>query len=288
MDKYTAVWISHSSLSDFLACPRAYYLKNVYRDSATKHKIKLMTPALALGSAVHEVLESLAVLPTEKRLLTSPVVRFESVWEKFSGKGGGFSDLNEEFLAKERGKAMLWRVLQNPGPISRPAVKMAQDLPYYWISEADNIILCGKIDWLEYLSETNSVHVIDFKTGKKDESESSLQLPIYYLLVSHCQSRPVTRASYWYLDRDEGLVEKTLPDPKVAHEQLLAAALKVKLARQLQRFNCPNAEAGCWSCKPYEAIIRGEAELVGEDEYKADVYILPPKNGQMIDESVIL
>ena len=61
-DKYTAYWVSHSSINDFLKCPRAYFLKNVYKDPKTGRKIKLISPPLALGQAVHEVVESLSVL----------------------------------------------------------------------------------------------------------------------------------------------------------------------------------------------------------------------------------
>ena len=35
VDKYTAVWVSHSSMGDFLKCPRAYFLHNVYKDPKT-------------------------------------------------------------------------------------------------------------------------------------------------------------------------------------------------------------------------------------------------------------
>jgi len=66
-DIYSAVYVSHTSISDFLVCPRAYFLKNVYRDPKTRHKIKLMSPPLALGQVIHEVLESLSLLPTEDR-----------------------------------------------------------------------------------------------------------------------------------------------------------------------------------------------------------------------------
>ena len=34
-DKYTATWVSHTSLSDYIKCPRAYFLKNVYKDPQT-------------------------------------------------------------------------------------------------------------------------------------------------------------------------------------------------------------------------------------------------------------
>jgi len=45
------------------------------------------------------------------------------------------------------------------------------------------------VDWLEYKEETDSVRIIDFKTGKFDEDPDSLQLPIYYLLATHTQTK---------------------------------------------------------------------------------------------------
>jgi len=85
-DKYSAVWVSHTSISDFLHCPRAYYLRNIYKDPKTGHKIKLMAPALALGLTVHEVLESLSLLPKNKRFEEPLLVKFDKVWEKVSGR----------------------------------------------------------------------------------------------------------------------------------------------------------------------------------------------------------
>ncbi|HYE60035.1 MAG TPA: PD-(D/E)XK nuclease family protein [Candidatus Kapabacteria bacterium] len=291
MDKYTAVWTSHTSISDFLHCPRAYYLKHVYKDPKTRHKIKLMGPALALGQSVHEVLESLSVLPTDKRFLDPLLARFDRAWDKVAGKKGGFLDIDTEYRYKERGKAMLRRVEAHPGPIARQAIKIKQDLPYFWISEEDNIILCGKVDWLEYLADIDSVHIIDFKTGKKEEEADSLQLPIYHLLVHHCQKRKVVKASYWYLETSDTLTEKTLPSLLDAQNAVLQIGRQMKLARQLERFKCP--EGGeCRHCLPLERVIRGDAEFVGTDEFNYDVYI-PKQAVQAIDlapmeESVIL
>ena len=130
-DKYTATWVSHTSISDWLRCPRAYFLKNVYRDPKTRHKIKLMSPALALGSAVHEVLESLSVLPKQSRFAESLINKFENVWQKASGKNGGFTNSESEHKYKTRGQDMLRRVMNNPGPISGLAVKIQMDLPQF-------------------------------------------------------------------------------------------------------------------------------------------------------------
>ena len=285
-DKYTAVWVSHSSISTFLKCPRAYYLQNVYKDPATGHKIKIISPPLALGQAVHVVLESLSVLPTVSRFKQPLLEKFEKSWKKVSGKNGGFLDSQNETIYKNRGIEMIQRVIKNPGPLKNLSVKMSQDLPYYWLSEDDNIILCGKVDWLEYLSDTDSVHIIDFKTSKYDESVESLQLPIYHLLVHNCQKRKVSKASYWYLDRSDDLQSKELPDLENSYLQVLKVAKQIKLARSLERFKCP--QDGCRDCLPFERILHGEGEFVGLDDFKADTYILPKKDTDQIPDSTIL
>src|SRR5687767_6168350 len=138
-DKFTAVWVSHSSINDFLNCPRSYYLKNVYKDPKTKHKIQVISPALSLGSAVHEVVESLSVLPVNQRFQESLVSKFEKVWNKFTGKKGGFLDEETQNRYKARGMEMLKNAQKNPGPLNTLAVKINMDLPYYWLSENDNI-----------------------------------------------------------------------------------------------------------------------------------------------------
>src|SRR5258708_9532589 len=243
-DKFSAVWVSHSSLSDFLKCPRAYYLKNIYKDPKTGHKIQIMSPALALGQAVHEVLESLSILPTEERFDEPLPRKFDIAWKKVSGKKGGFLSSEGEERFRLRGEAMIARVVNNPGVLKEKAVKMKQELPYYWISEEENIILCGKIDWLQYIPEDDSVRIVDFKTGKQEEDGASLQLPIYHLLVHNCQHRLVTGASYWYLEFSDILQEKELPNLEDAHTQVLKLARRVKLARSLNKLTCP--DNGCF------------------------------------------
>ena len=274
-EKYGAVWVSHTSINDFKKCPRAYFLKNVYKDPETNKKIKIMTPPLALGSCVHEVLESLSTISTNSRM-TSPIMdMFHEVWQKCGGLKGGFANDETELKFKKRGLDMLRRVIENPGPIARLSIKIKKDLPNFWLSEEEGLILCGKIDWLEYLPDQDAVHIIDFKTGKTEEEAESLQLPIYHLLVSECQQRKVVKASYWYLDHDDGMVEQQLPDLEVARAQVLAIARQIKLARQLQRFTCE--QGGCQQCEPFEQILRGEGQLVGTDEYGTGVDIVQRK-----------
>lgn len=272
-DKFSAVWVSHSSIGDYLKCPRAYYLKNIYRDPKTNHKVMLMQPPLALGQVVHEVIESLSMLPVESRFTQSPLDAYEKKWETVTGNLGGFMDQAEESIYKARGAAMIERIINHPGPLKLKAIKIRQDLPYFWLSEEDNIILCGKIDWLEYDEQNDSVRILDFKTGKFDEDPDSLQLPIYLLLTKHCQTRPVTGAAYWYIDRDAEPVEVALPNEGTATARVMEAAKKIALARKLEHFKCPKKD-GCRVCRPLEAIVSGQALFVGTGGYSQDIYIL--------------
>ena len=185
-----------------------------------------MQPALALGQIVHEVIESLSRLPVDLRFSTPLLEKYELLWSKVSGKKGGFKNPDEEANFKKRGAWMLNKVEKKPGPLKNMAIKIHQELPYYWLSEEDNIILCGKIDWLEYIPDSNGVRIIDFKTGKYDEDPDSLQLPIYLLLAKNCQKRQVVGVSYWYLDRDVEPLTAELPDELKATTQLLEVGKK--------------------------------------------------------------
>jgi ATP-dependent helicase/DNAse subunit B len=291
-DPYTATWVSHSSMGDFIKCPRAYYLHNVYKDPKSRRKINLVNPALALGVAVHEVVEGLADFKVEERLeklkLESLQQAYQKAWAKVSGKRGGFFLTEDEAREKERGWAMIERVAQNPGPLLDKTVKVKGGdnglPPNYHISLEHNIILCGKIDWLIYKPEDDSVHILDFKTGRNEESEGSLQLPIYQLLLKNLQKRKVTGASYWYLDRDDAPKEVDLPGVEESYEKVFKVAHAVKQARDAagidgteEAFVCHRGKDGCFACRPFEQILRGEAEFIGVGEMRQDLYCIPGK-----------
>jgi ATP-dependent helicase/DNAse subunit B len=278
-DKYSAVWVSHSSMGDFLKCSRAYYLHNVYKNPDTGRKITIVNPALSLGSAVHITLETLRTLPVEERLERDLLADFENVWEaNVSGKKGGFMNDAEEADAKARGRAMIERIKKHPGPIAKKSVRLKpseNNMPQnFYLSEDENIILSGVVDWLEYVEADDSIRIIDFKTGKNEEEGESLQLPIYLLLLNALQKRRVSGAAYWYLDKNDVPTEAALPDAISAKEKVLALARRVKEAREKRAYECPRGPAGCFACQPYEAILRGEAEYVGVGGYGQDAYLV--------------
>jgi ATP-dependent helicase/DNAse subunit B len=274
--KQFPLWVSHSKLALFLRCPRAYYLQYEYKDPKTGHKINIVNPALALGNAVHEVFEVLLAekIPAEKRLEKSLLALFNNAWVKFAGKAGGFTSSQEEQEYKNRGEMMVQRVIDNPGPIIKKALTLPESAdglpPRFLLSEKENILLCGKVDWLEYIPEKNAVHIIDFKTGKHDEDPNSLQLPIYSLLVKHLQKRSVEKISYWYLETDNVPKEMLMPDEDIAIKSIVDVAVQIKKARVLGEFRCLRL-GGCFACRPLERIIKGEATFVRTSGYQ-DIY----------------
>ena len=277
-DPYKATWVSHSSIGDFIKCPRAYFLHNVYKDPKTKRKINIVNPALALGVAVHEVLEGLAKYKTEERFNHSLFDDLDKVWKKVSGKKGGFKSELEEAQVKDRAKNMIQRALDNREPLDKKIIKIKEGdnglPPNFYLSEEENIILCGKIDWLIWKPEDDSLHILDFKTGKNEENEDSLQLPIYQLLLKNLQKRKVTSASYWYLDKDDKPIDVVLPDLDDSFNRVYDIAMKVKQAREIGEFYCPRGDEGCFACRPFEKIIRGKAEYIGVGEMKQDLYMV--------------
>jgi hypothetical protein len=263
----------------------------MYKDPRTGHKVSIVTPHMSLGIAVHEVLEGLADFPADTRMNRDLLALYEAEWKKVSGKKGGFFNDVEEKEFKARGAVMLEKVAGDPRFLVNKCVKLKKDtMPCnFYLSEEHNIILNGLVDWIEYLPETNSLHIVDFKTGKSEEKDGSLQLPIYLLLCNALQNRKVTQASYWYLESDK-MVEKELPDIDAARRDVLEVAMKVKEARDLAKRNgpektfvCQNGaydpvtkEGGCMSCRPYEFILNGDspAEFVGVGGFSQDMYIL--------------
>lgn len=261
-DKYTAVWVSHSSMGDFLKCPRLYYLHNMFKDGKTGRKMSIVSPHMSLGIAVHEVLEGLGDYPAHERMNHDLQAKFEEEWQKVTGIKGGFTSPEEEAEFKARGKAMIDNVIKDPKFLVNKRIKLPKEKmnPNYYLSEEDNIILNGQVDWIEYL-EDDTLHIIDFKTGRHEEKEASLQLPIYLLLCNALQKRKVTRASYWYLESNK-IIEKELPDIKKAHDEVFSVAKLVSDARKANSFVCPNGNynketkvGGCYGCLPYEKIL---------------------------------
>lgn len=267
---FGSVWLSHSSMGDFEKCPRLYFLRNVYKQLPEKKKIQVVNPYLSLGIAVHDTLESIRYLPKDIRFNTPLTEIYEQLWQSISGKMGGFASEIQETEFKNRGLEMVKRVQNSPGPIANLSTIIktkGEMVANMWLSEPDGLILCGNVDWVEVLPD-GSLHIIDFKTGKHEESESSLQLQIYLMLAQNGNKRPVTKLSYWYLDKDDQPKEIPIPDLDGVREKLIEKGKSIKKARQGE-IVCP--KGGCRYCLEYERVLEGKTERVGYDEKREKI-----------------
>jgi len=288
-DKYKSVWVSHSSIRDFLSCDRLYYLKNVFKDPISKRKINIASPHLTLGIAVHKVIEDLKKIKSEdreKEIKENLLNNFEKEWKKYNGKKGGFETEEEEKGFYERGEEMLQKIINNPKILLNKIIQQSyfykgDIVPNYYLSEDENIILCGSVDWIEYL-ENDSIRIVDFKTGRNDEDDDSFQLPIYYLLISNLMKEQnklsnkkvynISEAAYWYLDHDNKKEESAheefhivkIDDVKLksiedAEKKILDLAIQIKNLREKAVYICPNEKAegeGCRHCKDFERVYK--------------------------------
>jgi len=208
------IYLSYTSLKDFLKCPRSYYLKDLYKDPKNNYRLQVASPHLSLGSVVHDSVKWFLDEP-EKPTLEQTIEKFRNLWLKFRKKRGGFSSDEEEGNFGRRGLAMIenfvknWQVLE----------KAAQGVTFPKYNLVDNVILIGNFDYIGQF-EDGSLHVIDFKTGANDEQDA-LQLYIYAILAESNLGKSVSEAGFWYLDRDGGPKDIVL-DPLPAKLEWLA------------------------------------------------------------------
>lgn len=277
-----AVFISPSSIGDFDKCPQLYFLRNVYRSAKTGLKLQLINPALALGQGVHETIEQFGKLDPKERNKDKLELIYETIWADLSGEKGGFNSAEEEKEYKNRGWVMLDRFLKNSHFLMTTQIK-TPDFPKADLG--DDIILTGKLDWIE--ASGDGFQIIDFKTGKNEEKEDSIQLPIYALLASKIFKSSDIKTNYWYLDQEDELRKFDLPDMEEFAKSLKQKGTIIKLARQTNSFKCARGGQSCWACKGMLAIKNGEGKLVAIDSVrKQEIYILPPKQEEKKEEVV--
>ncbi len=270
-----AIYLSHTSLKDFLNCPRAYYLKNLYRDPVTNNKLQIASPHLTLGSTIHAAIDwyckqSFSASkedqkPTKEELLQ----KFRQLWKSYRLKRGGFETLEEEASYGKRGLQMMENFYNHVTALD-PCVANVKFPKYHLLPD---VILIGNMDYIGRRPD-GSYSVIDFKTGVRDEV-SALQLGIYAILTEANMGHEVSEASFWYLDRDD------LPKPVVLEpvqqtlDWLVEKAKEVKLAVQQNDWHCKKSPGMCKDCREYQLLLDKKGEFLFSDQaYKKDFYFL--------------
>jgi hypothetical protein len=274
------LWISHSSISDFEVCPQLYYFKHLYRDPLTNHRIQAVNPYLTLGITVHNVIEKIAFFNREKRLTLSLKEKFEKEWHFWQGKKGGFLSQEMEEGFKKRGLLMIEKfeqsfLIRNPNLVIGEGLREGEkELLKVKLFKDENLVLVGSIDWIEILPN-QSLHIVDFKTGKNKEDKDSLQLPIYYILANYNFKKPIEKLSYWYLEEEREPLAIDLNSLKEYILIIRQKALVIKKAIKENKLNCQSKNGECFHCWKYKKIVLGQAEYVGYDEQmNRDLYFV--------------
>lgn len=263
------IYISYTGLTDFLKCPRSYYLKNLYKDSRQGFKLQIISPHLTLGSTVHDALKWYLEKPTPPSRKAT-IDQFRNYWRKYRLKRGGFTSIEEEASFGIRGMKMVNNFLDNAKNLEKSAPFIT--FPKYNLVE--NIIMIGNFDFVGECID-GTLHIVDFKTGAKDQ-EGALQLYIYAILAEICFGKKVSKASFWYLDREDGPRNIVLDPIDGKLEWLKEKALELKAAIAKGTWVCVKEDQGfCRDCRDYQALVDGKGEFLFSDfRYKKEIFYL--------------
>lgn len=263
------IFISYTSLSNFLKCPKSYFFKNLYKNPQTGNRIQIASPHLSLGSTVHDAIKWF--IDMEGQVSKDQFIqKFRNLWLKYTGKRGGFSSREEEATFGKRGLLMLDNFFKNYACLEKKHLSI--EFPKYPLF--DRVILIGNFDFVGEKID-GSLHILDFKTGANDE-EDGIQLYIYAILAESNFEKPVTAASFWYLDRQDNPQDIVLDPLEPKLEWLKEKARELKDALEKDEWVCIKGDELCRDCRDYQAIIDGKGRFQFTDfRYKKDTYYLP-------------
>lgn len=208
---------SPSRLGMFALCPKQYhfyYLDPVY--GQMKNELKRLPHNIwsfhTLGKAVHNAITLFYHSPPEQRTLKHLKEHLRETWQSEVRwnkkppleKWGGFDSLEEERETYAQALSMLANFSQiaETGPELEylPTKNFRQSIEDY-----QNLItplskdfdISGKFD-LVARNKDDSLHIIDFKTSKKEDGDY-FQLRFYKLLAEENFKKPVSQASFYFL-----------------------------------------------------------------------------------------
>lgn len=239
-------------------CAKQYYFE--YLDSYTsdfKNKPKLKqvlveagrSRDLIFGDVIHRTLNDFFHLPPAQRTTATILKILEKTWAGPRGKERGFPQIEDERVNYRRAASMLRRFADSQNLTPSIAYLPQTEDEGNFVKEnllifplEPGIILQGKIDRID--REEDGYHLLDYKTGKR-EMHDNLQLFAYALLSRNALGKPITRASYFYLESGN---LKTFPVSKEGEEEtrqkILAMVQKIRTDEEFT----PNPGKRCYWC----------------------------------------
>jgi len=237
---------SPSRLLMFDVCPKQYHF--YYKDpiySKMKNELKKKPENIwsfyTLGKAVHNAITLFYHLPLAQRTKEALRGFLKETWQAEAmlskkpplGKWGGFESLEEERRAYAEALLMLdnfYKIAEHEPKIEYlPTGDFCRSIDDYVnlaVPLSPDWDISGKFDLVT--SEELGLHIIDFKTGKK-EKDDPFQLRFYKVLAEDNFQKSVKKASFYFL-RSGNKVEFDLEkeDSERIKEELLEKIEKIE------------------------------------------------------------
>jgi len=223
------------SLNMFQQCPRQYKFQYIDHLGDIYKKAR---PYFTMGDHVHAALKDfLSTVPVGERNL----LKLEDLLrEKWRRNRKGFNDKEDEKKWGEKALKQIRWFMQNQDISVIPFMIETT----HRVELTNNILLKGKIDRVDKESD-DSLHVVDYKTGKMPAEINKLQLHIYALILSKKQDLTVKKASYLYLEVGKfQTIELTAEDMAQANSYVIEMADRIRLEKNYSA--TPNVY--CWNC----------------------------------------
>ena len=217
---FSKIYSPHK-LEVFDRCPKNYhfnYLDPTYRrmKSELGRKPENIWHFQTLGKAVHNAITLFYHLPPEERTESKLLEKLKEAWFSEArwdkkpplGKWGGFKDIESERAAYRKGIQMLKNFFSiadvNPRIKVLPTNNLRKSIDDY-ISLitpiTEEVDISGKFDLITEFDD-KSLHVIDYKTGKRN-GFNPFQLRFYKTLAELRFGSPVRKISLYFLENAE-------------------------------------------------------------------------------------
>lgn len=218
---------SYSKLNIFNQCPKQYHfscIDPIYRKMKNKLQKtpQYIFPFHTLGHAVHNAITLFFYLNPKERNALNLDLQLQAAWIseamprklKPLGKWGGFKTIEEEREAYREAKIMLNNFLKliekDPDIYFLPTkdfLESIEDYKKFIKPISSDIDVSGKFD-LIIRDNSRSLHVVDFKTSKREDNDS-FQLRFYKLLAELNSKEIVDNISFYYLRSGKKLTFNT-------------------------------------------------------------------------------
>lgn len=187
--------VSASAINSFETCPKQYVLKYLDR----KQRNARSSARLAIGNAIHHALSLFFGLDLEHRTEKTLHDCLRSVWHLYRTEAG-FVSREEEAACGQDALALLTRFHRSFNTDVTPLAREE------WVQTAvlgTDIRGYGKVDRIDAPDDADGLHVIDYKTGKREiescDLPSDRAAQLYLLGAAHEFGERVESVQYLYL-----------------------------------------------------------------------------------------